>query len=159
MYKHTILFFIIFAFVEVQAYMFSPTDVLSVPQATTKGEDQLTLTISIRNIRYTNTVRIGIFTSKETFLQETKALRNYTVRPSNRKTADIAITDLPSGEYAIAIYQDLNEDTHFDRNFLGIPIEPYGVSNNIKPMFAPPNYNDCRFQHLISQTHIIYLLE
>lgn len=44
----------------------------------------------------------------------------------------VEISDLESGEYAIAVIQDLNENGKLDKNFLGIPKEPYGFSGKWK---------------------------
>ncbi len=38
--------------------------------------------------------------------------------------------DLPSGDYAIKLFQDENENGQIDMNTMGIPTEPYGFSNN-----------------------------
>lgn len=54
--------------------------------------------------------------------------------------------DLPEGNYAIAIYQDLNDNKKFDKGWLGIPTEPYGLSNNFRPTLAAPGFNDCKFK-------------
>lgn len=44
-----------------------------------------------------------------------------------------------SGEYAVAIYHDKNANAKFDKGPLGIPAEPWGISNNPKIRFkAPP---------------------
>lgn len=44
----------------------------------------------------------------------------------------VEITNVESGEYAIAVFQDLNENENLDKNFLGIPKEPYGFSGKWK---------------------------
>ena len=50
------------------------------------------------------------------------------------------------GTYAIAIYHDKNANRHFDKNFLGLPAEPYGVSNNPPINFGPPSLEDSAFK-------------
>lgn len=37
--------------------------------------------------------------------------------------------ELPDGEFAFAIYQDLNSDGKLNSNLIGIPKEPFGFSN------------------------------
>jgi uncharacterized protein (DUF2141 family) len=51
--------------------------------------------------------------------------------------------ELKSGEYAFAVFQDLNENGKLDKNWVGIPIEPYGFSNDPVIRFGPPSFNDC----------------
>jgi uncharacterized protein (DUF2141 family) len=39
--------------------------------------------------------------------------------------------DIPPGTYAVKLHIDENENGKLDTNFLGIPKEQYGISNNI----------------------------
>ncbi len=36
--------------------------------------------------------------------------------------------DLPEGDYAVAVYHDVNRNGKLDANLLGVPTEPYGFS-------------------------------
>jgi hypothetical protein len=51
--------------------------------------------------------------------------------------------ELKSGEYAFAVFQDLNENGKLDKNWVGIPTEPYGFSNDPVIRFGPPSFKDC----------------
>lgn len=53
---------------------------------------------------------------------------------------------LPPGTYAVTVYEDLNDNHRLDRNFLGIPREPVGVSGNPRPRYGPPHFDQCAFQ-------------
>ncbi len=55
------------------------------------------------------------------------------------------ILSLPAGEYAIALFQDLNENGALDSNILGIPSEPYGFSNNARGKFGPAKFTQAAF--------------
>ena len=54
-------------------------------------------------------------------------------------------TDLPPGNYAVSVYEDRNSNRKLDHNFLGIPREPVGASNNPKERIGPPRFDDCSF--------------
>ena len=54
--------------------------------------------------------------------------------------------DLPAGEYAIKAYWDLDRDRVLDRTDFGVPIEPYGFSNNARGAFGPPSWEKTRFK-------------
>ncbi len=58
----------------------------------------------------------------------------------------LEIKDLPPGEYAVIVFQDLNGNNELDKSFLGIPTEPVGASNNPSYRFGPPRWEDCKFQ-------------
>jgi uncharacterized protein (DUF2141 family) len=58
----------------------------------------------------------------------------------------VKFKNLPTGEYAIALFHDENSNEILDHGFLGIRhLEGFGVSNNIMPLFTPPRYSDARF--------------
>lgn len=103
------------------------------------------LTIKIDNIEILEgNIRIGIFNTSETFLKQGLTFRNYIIAVKN-KTETIIIDDLPKGEYAFMLYHDKNADGTLNRNFIGIPKEPFGFSNNVKPTVAKPTFEDCKF--------------
>ena len=54
------------------------------------------------------------------------------VVPATEEGMMVEISNLESGEYAIAVIQDLNENEKLDKNFLGMPKEPYGFSGKWK---------------------------
>ena len=54
------------------------------------------------------------------------------VVPATGAQMTVEISDIDHGEYAVAIIQDLNENETLDKNFLGIPKEPYGFSGKWK---------------------------
>jgi uncharacterized protein (DUF2141 family) len=54
--------------------------------------------------------------------------------------------ELAPGRYALAVYHDLNSNDQLDKNFVGIPKEPYGFSKNFKPRFSAPTFEDCAFE-------------
>jgi uncharacterized protein (DUF2141 family) len=55
-------------------------------------------------------------------------------------------TDLPPGTYAVSVYEDINSNHKLDHNFIGIPREPVGVSNNPPPRLGPPHFDQCSFR-------------
>ena len=50
-----------------------------------------------------------------------------------------------SGRYSIALYHDENGNKDFDRDFLGIPIEGYGFSQNPGFRFGKPEVEETLF--------------
>ncbi len=47
--------------------------------------------------------------------------------------------------YAIGLYHDQNANNRIDKGALGIPVEPYGVSNNPRMRFSAPTVEESRF--------------
>lgn len=52
---------------------------------------------------------------------------------------------LSPGRYAVSIVHDANNNGKLDTNFMGIPKEGYGVSNNAINNFGPPRFDDASF--------------
>jgi uncharacterized protein (DUF2141 family) len=49
--------------------------------------------------------------------------------------------DLPPGRYAAVAFQDFNGNGILDKNFFGIPKEPYGFSNGAHGSAGPPKFS------------------
>lgn len=50
-----------------------------------------------------------------------------------------------AASYALAVYHDENGNRHFDRNWIGMPAEGYGVSRNPTSLIGLPALKDSRF--------------
>jgi len=104
-----------------------------------------TLILHVSNLKNDNgEVRIALARSKEELDFKKLPLKLVRAEIRDRK-AEWAFVDLPFGEYAIKLYHDENGNEVFDRNFLGIPKEGYGFSNNAKGRFGPPAYDQVKF--------------
>ena len=54
-------------------------------------------------------------------------------------------TEIPDGEYAIAFFIDTNGNKKLDKNFLGIPKEQFGFSNNAMGTLSAPTFEQAKF--------------
>jgi uncharacterized protein (DUF2141 family) len=52
---------------------------------------------------------------------------------------------LPPGWYAVSVVHDQNNNAKLDKNFLGIPNEPYGFSNNPSSL-GKPSFEGVKFK-------------
>lgn len=87
-------------------------------------------------------VRIAMFNSEENYTKETVYA---VVIPVDSLFIEWSVEGLPFGDYAIAVYHDKNENGKLDANFLGIPKEDYGFSNNARGRFGPASWKDASF--------------
>jgi len=88
------------------------------------------------------TLLVGIYNNKENFLN--KQFRGEMSKIKNRKSV-VIFKNLPKGEYAVSFVHDENDNKKMDTNFLGIPKEDYGCSNNATGFMGPPKYKDAKF--------------
>lgn len=105
--------------------------------------------ITILNIRNsTGTVACALFESSVGF--PTKYLHSATnvmsikIRDTH---ARCDFLDIPQGTYAIAVVHDENMNGIIETNWMGIPKEGYGFSNDVKSLIGAPSYTAASFPY------------
>jgi uncharacterized protein (DUF2141 family) len=58
----------------------------------------------------------------------------------------VTFKDLPPGRLAVKILQDLNGNGEMDSTMFGVPEEPFGLSNDIKPQMSAPGFDETGFE-------------
>ena len=89
----------------------------------------------------------ALYTSAEGFAKDDKKAIAHAESLISDRRGDCVFTDLQPGTYAIAVFHDENSNGRLDRNFLGIPREGVGASNNAKGHFGPPSFHDASFAY------------
>lgn len=105
------------------------------------------ITIEIINIKHhKGTLRLGVFRPENTFGSTyTKPDFGQMVSVTG-DNSQRTVMKLPPGRYALALYHDINDNWKLDKNFVGYPKEPFGFSNNYRPIFSGPKFDDCVFE-------------
>lgn len=112
-----------------------------------------TLRIQISNIeKVKGHILIAIYDQEGGFPEAGGALKGKTIKVDHQPNMQVEINDLSYGQYAIAVFHDLNNNQKLDKNFLGIPTEPYGFSNNPKVKWSAPTFQDAHFEFSPQQT-------
>lgn len=130
--------------------MIMPLLLLAVPcinlAAQSKPETHLTVNVRLTDDAHGDMAYL-VFSSPSGFPGDrNKAVRHgFLPIPPGAQQMSIE-TDLPPGTYAVSVYEDLNGNHKLDHNFLGIPQEPVGASNNPKVRMGPPHFDECSFQ-------------
>ncbi len=86
---------------------------------------------------------VALFINKHSFLKED--FKSWYFPVNGLATMEIKLDDIPYGKYAISIIHDKNSNKKLDTNFLGIPSESYGFSNNPFSKFGPPSFEKASF--------------
>lgn len=105
-----------------------------------------TVDVEVRNIANKNgKIVIGLYNKDDnTFADVSKFYKSVTLDVYGTKVA-YKFKDIPNGAYAIAVFHDENGNGKLDKNFLGIPKEGYGFSNNIRPKLRGATFKESRF--------------
>ena len=91
-------------------------------------------------------VRLHLYDkSKAEFFPKTprKAFVRKENKPTDKKVRFV-IDSLPFGEYAITTHHDENNNRKIDKNFLGLPNEGWGISNNPTVVLALPDFEEAK---------------
>lgn len=75
------------------------------------------------------------------FLKKDGRLDRYRLKAARSEAAICLVAPGP-GTYAVVLYHDENGNKKFDKNFLGIPNEGFGISNNPGFSLGPPAFED-----------------
>ena len=77
--------------------------------------------------------------------QSQKAIRRGTSSISEKK-ASCEFSGIEPGTYAVSVFHDENSNGKLDTNFLGIPREGVGASNEARGHMGPPKFDAAQFQ-------------
>ena len=111
------------------------------------------LKVRVENIKKEGVLYIAVYDDKDVF--ESDRGENSEQRPGIVggliKTVEAGNTEgvieLKEGTYAIGFYIDKNQNEKIDTNFLGIPKEQFGFSNDVMGRFGPPSFEAASFVH------------
>lgn len=81
---------------------------------------------------------------RENFLKGNKVILRVRTNAQQGETSFCIPLRTP-GDYAVAFYHDKNNNKKFDKNFLGIPKERFGMSNNPRFGARAPKYEQAVF--------------
>ena len=119
---------------------------LSLQSAQAAGPSDTTLRVeaaTFRNVR--GDAGCLLYKAAEGFPDQLdKAFRVLHV-PIEQGRAVCEFKDVPAGTYAVIVLHDENLNKKMDKNFLGIPQEGWGVSNNVRPALSAPRFQDATF--------------
>ena len=87
------------------------------------------------------TLMVAVFTEPASWLRQPQSGRRFALGPEAASGKfSVVLKDLPDGPLAISLFQDANANGRLDLNAMGIPVEPFGFSNNAAGNFGPPQF-------------------
>lgn len=106
---------------------------------------QNTISVHVHNVQSDKgDVNVAVYNSDATFLSFDEVYTTGT-EAAHQGIVKLQIEDLPSGEYALAVFHDENGNGKLDTNWLGIPKEKVAFSKGKMKTFGPPKYRECSF--------------
>ena len=105
--------------------------------------------VKILNIRNNKgSISCALFESPEgfpkKFLRYATNIMTIKIKDSE---ASFYFTDIPPGTYAMVVIHDEKMNGELDTNWLGIPKEGFGFSNQATALLSAPSFSDASFQY------------
>jgi uncharacterized protein (DUF2141 family) len=122
------------------------------PEVGKAGEPNGSITVDIQGLHSSDGQMLcELFSSGPGYPEDSsKALALQKVKIAN-KQARCKFDQVQPGNYAVAFVHDENGNGQLDKNFLGIPKEGTGASNNARGHMGPPKWDDAAFKFLGGQ--------
>jgi len=107
------------------------------------AQKQYSLTVKVTGIEnYNGEIELALYKDPKKFAKVGQTYRLVRMKPDN-STLTYEFKNLDQGKYAVCLFHDENNNKTCDKNFLGIPTEAYAFSNNIRPRFSVPTFEEC----------------
>jgi uncharacterized protein (DUF2141 family) len=106
-----------------------------------------TLTVEIEGLRNsTGNIDMLVFDQSQGWPDEIPySIRKYEV-PAMEGNMVLKVEGLPAGEYAVIVVHDENLNRRIDKDWRGVPIEQWGMSNNPRVYMSTPAYHRAKFR-------------
>lgn len=98
----------------------------------------------------------GVFTEAN-FPKVGKQERGMEIRVTATRM-EFRLTQMPAGTYGAAVFQDVDKNKDLKTNFIGLPQEPIGFSNDARIQLGPPSFADAQFRVEANQETIIKII-
>ncbi|GAA4098703.1 hypothetical protein GCM10022414_24680 [Zhongshania borealis] len=103
--------------------------------------ETVALSIEVDGIKHSTGSLAARVYNKDNWLSDSPIMTKVLPMPSNYKGGPLQIDiELEAGRYAFAVYHDVDGSGAMNKNFIGLPEEPVGLSNDHRPRFGPPRY-------------------
>jgi uncharacterized protein (DUF2141 family) len=102
--------------------------------------------LGIRNSA--GTVACALFKGPDGFPTEyMHSATNIMMMKVQDRQARCDFADIPPGTYALAVIHDENKDGKLEANWVGVPTEGYGFSNDAKALMSAPSFDAASFPY------------
>ena len=116
------------------------------------------ITVHVKNaLPATGTVEVTLFNSEESFMKEIYLQQSGQVSERGEFTTEFV--GIEEGEYAVVVVHDEDGNQAYDSGFLGFGKEGLGYSNNVRPWFGRPDFEETKFSVNTDLTEIEIILD
>lgn len=116
------------------------------------------LTIRVENVLPAGgMLRLGLYDAALYPDDDSKPIASADVPAIGGETV-VTLHGIAPGVYAIQTFQDVNANNKMDTTWMGLPLEPFGFSQDAKPFLSKPAFDDVKFTLTAGEnTQVIHL--
>jgi uncharacterized protein (DUF2141 family) len=103
-----------------------------------------TLTIRIENVLPGGVIRLGVYDEARYPDNNSTPVASADINATQGETI-ITIHGIPPGVYAVQTFQDVNANGKMDTSWIGLPLEPFGFSQDAVPFLSKPSFDEVKF--------------
>lgn len=119
---------------------------LAVPALAQEPAATATLVIHVQNVSPKGGVlRLGLYDEARYPDDDAPTVAAADVKAEVGETT-VTLHNVPVGTYAIEAFQDVNANGKMDTSWIGIPQEPFGFSQDAKPVLSKPGFDKVKFE-------------
>ena len=127
---------------------------LSAPPAQAEGPEAVvvsdaggTITVTVTGMRNaTGSIVVAVWDQSSGFPTKSRKAKRIHIGQIKGSKSTIKLAGYAPGTYALSVFHDENSNGELDTNFIGIPKEGVGASNNPKGRMGPPKFKDAAFK-------------
>ena len=112
------------------------------------AKDSGTCTLKVVAHEYRNLkgkICVAVYDKEDGWLDGGKyVVHSKCVSPQKKETT-IAFDNVKHGQYGVSLFHDEDENGELETNWIGMPKEGIGISNNARGSFGPPSFKDAAF--------------
>lgn len=121
-----------------------------------------TITVTVTGMRNASgSIVVAVWDQASGFPTKSRKAKRIHIGKIDGGKSTIKLAGYVPGTYALSVFHDENNNGELDTNFIGIPKEGVGASNNPKGRMGPPKFKDAAFElgaddlrHRIKLTYI-----
>jgi uncharacterized protein (DUF2141 family) len=121
-----------------------------------------TITVTVTGMRNASgSIVVAVWDQSSGFPTKSRKAKRIHIGKISGKKSTVKLAGYEPGTYALSVFHDENNNGELDTNFIGIPKEGVGASNNPKGRMGPPKFKDAAFElgaedlrHRIKLTYI-----
>jgi uncharacterized protein (DUF2141 family) len=116
-------------------------------EGTLAADGEGTLVVRMRKFRNDDgQALVALYDSADGYPTKPGKASASTIAAISKKKAVARFPSLKPGEYAVAVIHDEDKNGKLDTNWIGIPKEGLGASNNAKGRMGPPKFEDAKLE-------------